>query len=34
MSDLDQWRSNIVKAVEAQSKDETLWNASSIGEVC
>lgn len=34
MNDLDTWRLMVLKAVEAQADDETLWNPnpSSIGE--
>lgn len=29
---LDQWRLNLIKAVDAQASDETLWSPGSIGE--
>lgn len=32
-SDLDKWRLNLIKAVEAQAEDETLWLLDvSVGE--
>jgi hypothetical protein len=31
-SDLDKWRLNLIKAVEAQANDETLWCANIPGE--
>ena len=32
MNNIDKWRLNLLKAIEAQAKDETLWCQDSIGE--
>lgn len=32
MTDIDKWRLNLLKAVEAQANDETLWNPTHIGD--
>lgn len=32
MSDVDKWRLNLLKAVEAQANDETLWTVNIPGE--
>lgn len=32
MTDIDKWRLNLLKAVEAQANDETLWATNILGE--